>query len=166
MTPMTHSGAANVTLPTDEQILITRELDAPRHLVYRAYTTPELIRRWWAGKRGNVTVADVDLRVGGTYRYALVTDDGTEVAFNGEFREIVENERIVNTEIYEGVPPSGNDPMLNVVTFTALDGDRTLLELLVQCPNKMVRDIIIDSGMEGGLQESLDALDQVAISLR
>ena len=166
MAPMTHSGAAKVTLPTDEQILITREFAAPRHLVYKAYTTPELIRRWWAGKRGNVTVADVELRVGGTYRYALVTDDGMEVAFNGEFREIVENERLVNTEIYEGAPPSDDDPVLNVVTFAELDGDRTLLELLVQCPNKMVRDIIIDSGMEGGLQESLDALDEVAVSLR
>jgi uncharacterized protein YndB with AHSA1/START domain len=166
MAPMTHSGAAKVTLPADEQILITREFDAPRHLVYKAYTTPELIRRWWAGKRGNVTVADVDLRVGGIYRYALVTDDGIEVAFNGEFREIVENERLVNTEIFEGAPPSDDDPVLNVVTFTELDGDRTLLELLVQCPNKAVRDIIIDSGMEGGMQEGMDALEQVAIALR
>ena len=163
---MTHSGAAQVTLPTDEQILITREFDAPKHLVYKAYTTAELIRRWWAGKRGNVTVAEVDLRVGGRYRYALVTDEGTEVAFNGEFREIVENERLVNTEIYEGAPPSDDDPVLSVATFTALDGDRTLLELLMQCPNKTVRDIIIDSGMESGLQESLDALDEVAVSLR
>jgi uncharacterized protein YndB with AHSA1/START domain len=160
------SGTAVLTLPSDTEILMVREFDAPRDLVFKAYTTPEHVKRWWAGKRGNVTVADVDLRVGGTYRYALVTDDGTEVAFNGEFREIVENERIVNTEIYEGVPPSDDDPVLNVVTFTALDGDRTLLELLVRCPNKIVRDIIIDSGMEGGLQESLDALDQVAISLR
>jgi uncharacterized protein YndB with AHSA1/START domain len=166
MTPMTHSGAAQVTLPTDEQILITREFDAPKHLVYKAYTTAELIRRWWAGKRGNVTVAEVDLRVGGRYRYALVTDEGMEVAFNGEFREIVENERLVNTEIYEGAPPSDDDPVLNVVTFTALDGDRTLVEMLMQCPNKTVRDIIIDSGMESGLQESLDALDDVAVSLR
>jgi uncharacterized protein YndB with AHSA1/START domain len=166
MPPMTHSGAAKVTLPTDEEILITREFGAQRHLVYKAYTTPELIRRWWAGKRGNVTVAEVDLRVGGRYRYALVTDDGTEVAFNGEFREIVAGERLVNTEIYEGAPPSDDDPVLNVVTFTELDGDRTLLEILVQCPNKAVRDIIIDSGMEGGMQEGMDALEQVAISLR
>jgi uncharacterized protein YndB with AHSA1/START domain len=163
---MTHSGAAKVTLPTDQEILITREFAAPRHLVYEAYTTPELIRRWWAGKRGNVTVAEVDLRVGGRYRYALVTDDGTEVAFNGEFREIVAGERLVNTEIYEGAPPSDDDAVLNVVTFTELNGDRTLLEILVQCPNKAVRDIIIDSGMEGGMQEGMDALEQVAISLR
>ena len=84
MPPTTHSGAAKVTLPTDEQILIAREFDAPRHLVYKAYTTPELIRRWWSGKRGAVTVAEIDLRVGGRYRYALVTDDGREVAFNGD----------------------------------------------------------------------------------
>jgi uncharacterized protein YndB with AHSA1/START domain len=89
-----------------------------------------------------------------------------EVAVHGEFREIVDGERLVNTEIYEGAPPSDDDPVLNVVTFTDLDGERTLLEILVQCPNQTVRDIIIDSGMEGGMQEGMDALEQVAISLR
>ena len=156
---------ATVTLPTDEQILITREFDAPRHLVFRAYTTPELIRRWWAGKRGSVTVAEVDLRVGGAYRYALVTDDGMEVAFNGEFREIVENERLVNTEVYEGAPDGLGDPPLCVNTFTELPDGRSLLEQLIVCPSQEVRDIIIGSGMESGMQESMDALEEVAISL-
>ena len=66
MEAMTSSGTAEVTLPTDEQILITREFDAPKHLVYKAYTTPELVRRWWSGKRGEMTSAEIDLRVGGT----------------------------------------------------------------------------------------------------
>ncbi len=70
------SGTATVTLPTDEQILITREFDAPKHLVHRAWTTPELVTRWWAGHRGEVTSAEIDLRVGGTWRYVMVTDDG------------------------------------------------------------------------------------------
>jgi uncharacterized protein YndB with AHSA1/START domain len=98
------SGTAAVTLPTDEQILITRDFDAPKHLVYKAWTTPELVKRWWNAKRGEVTVAEIDLRIGGTWRYVMVTEDGFEVAFHGEYREIVPNERIVSTEVYEGMP--------------------------------------------------------------
>jgi uncharacterized protein YndB with AHSA1/START domain len=158
------SGSAVVTLPTDEQILITREFDAPRHLVYKAYTTPELVKQWWSGHRGAVTSAEIDLRVGGTWRYVMIATAGFEVAFHGEFREIVENERIVTTEVYEGAPGGDDDPPLNIVTFTEIDG-RTRLELLVQCPSKEVRDLIMDSGMEGGMQEGMDLLEQVAISL-
>src|SRR5215212_327857 len=104
---VTSSGPAKVTLPTDEQILITREFDAPRHLVYKAYTTPELVRRWWSGRRGAVTSAEIDLRVGGAWRYVMVASGGFKVAFHGEYREIVPNERIVNTEVFEGAPEDG-----------------------------------------------------------
>ena len=68
--------SAKVTLPTDEQILITREFDAPKHLVFKAVTTPELVKRWWHANRGEVTVAEIDLRVGGKWRYVSVTPDG------------------------------------------------------------------------------------------
>src|SRR4051794_38655786 len=165
MTPVASSSAATVTLPTDEQILIAREFDAPRHLVYKAWTTPELVKRWWAGKRGNVTIAEIDLRVGGTWRYVMVANEGSEVAFHGEFREIVENERLVNTEVYEGAPDGLGDPPVCVNTFTELADGRTLLEQLIVCPSQELRDIIIDSGMESGMQESMDALEQVARSL-
>ena len=101
---VTSSGTATVTLPTDEQILITREFDAPKHLVYKAWTTPELVKRWWNAKRGEVTIAEIDLRVGGKWRYVMVADGGFEVGFHGEYREIVPNERIVSTEVYEGMP--------------------------------------------------------------
>ncbi len=151
-----------VTLPTDEQILITREFDAPKHLVYEAWTTPELVRRWWAGKRGEVTVADVDLRVGGMWRYVMLAGEGGfEVAFHGEFREIVPNERIVSTEVYEGMPEG---EAVNTITFTEADG-RTTIEVLVQHSLQEHRDAHINSGMEGGMQESMDALEHVAISL-
>jgi uncharacterized protein YndB with AHSA1/START domain len=70
-----------VTFPTDEQVLITREFDAPRHLVYKAWTTPELVKRWWSGKQGEMTLAAIDLRVGGRWRYVMVANDGTEAAF-------------------------------------------------------------------------------------
>jgi uncharacterized protein YndB with AHSA1/START domain len=159
---VTSSGTATVTLPTDEQILITREFDAPKHLVYRAWTTPELVKRWWSGHRGTVTSAEIDLRVGGMWRYVMVATGGYEVAFHGEFREIVPNERIVTTEVYEAMPEG---EALNTVTFTELDG-RTTVTLLSELPTKEVRDMVIESGMELGMQEQMDVLEQVAISLR
>ena len=107
MESVTSSGSAKVTLPTDEEILITREFDAPRHLVYRAWTTPELVMRWWSGHRGEMKIADIDLRVGGMWRYVMVANGGFEVAFHGEYREIVPDERIVTTEVFEGMPEVG-----------------------------------------------------------
>src|SRR5438552_10706023 len=83
------SGTAVVTLPTNTQILITRDFDAPRHLVYKAWTTPELIKRWWSGDRGEVTIAELDLRVGGSWRYVKTANGGFEAAFHGEYRGIV-----------------------------------------------------------------------------
>src|ERR671911_3237273 len=103
---VTTSGSATVTLPAVDQILITREFDAPRHLVYEAWTTPELVRQWWHANRGEMTVAEIDLRVGGKWRYVMVAEGGFEVGFHGEYREIVPNERIVSTEVYEGAPQS------------------------------------------------------------
>jgi uncharacterized protein YndB with AHSA1/START domain len=158
------SGTATVTLPADDQILITREFDAPKHLVFKAYTTPELVRRWWSGKRGEMTSCEIDLRVGGTWRYVMIARAGFEVAFHGEYREIVPDERIVTTEVLDGVPDTG-DPAVNIVTFSETDG-RTTLELLVQCPDRETRDAIMGSGMEVGMQEGMDLLEQVAISLR
>ena len=168
MAEATSSGTAKVTLPADDQILITREFDAPKDLVFRAWTSPELVTRWWNAKRGEVTTCEIDLRVGGAWRSVMVTPDGTEVGFHGEYREIVPNERIVSTEIYEGLPEGVSDEeggTVNTATFTEADG-RTTLTLLVQAPSKETRDAIIDSGMEAGLQDALDLLEQVAISLR
>ena len=159
---MTSSRTATVTLPEDEQILITREFDAPRHLVYRAWTMPELVRRWWSGNRGEMTVAEIDLRVGGAWRYVMVIDDGLEVAFHGEYREIIPNERIVSTEVYEGMPEA---EALNTLTLTEADG-RTTLKLLVQHASKEARDAHINSGMETGMQEGMDLLEQLVVSLR
>jgi uncharacterized protein YndB with AHSA1/START domain len=162
------SRSAQVTLPTDEQILITREFDAPKELVYKVWTTPELVKRWWSAKRGEVTVAEIDLRPGGKWRYVMITDEGGfEVAFNGEYREIVPNERIVSTEIYEGAPlmEGAAEGTLNTATFSEQDG-RTTLTILVQAPNRQVRDAIIESGMEDGLQDALDLVEELAVSLR
>jgi len=160
---MTSTGTAQLTLPTDEQILIVREFDAPAQLVWKAWTTPELVARWWHAKRGEVTVAEIDLRVGGAWRSAMVTPDGQEVAFHGEYREIVPHERLVSTETYEGVP--GAPPTLNTMTLEERDG-RTTMRLTIDCPSREVRDAIVESGMEDGLQDALDLLEEVASSLR
>ncbi len=159
---VTSSGTAKVTLPADDQILITREFDAPSELVFKAWTTPELVKRWWSGQRGAVTSAEIDLRVGGMWRYVMEASAGFEVAFHGEFREIVPNERIVTTEVFEGMPDA---QAVDTITFAEVDG-RTTLTMLVQHTSKEDRDGHINSGMEGGMQESMDALEQVAISLR
>jgi uncharacterized protein YndB with AHSA1/START domain len=151
-----------VTLPTDEQILITREFDAPKHLVYRAWTTPELVRRWWTARRGEMTTCEIDLRVGGTWRYVMVADGGMEVAFHGEYREIVPDERLVTTEVYEAMPEG---EAVDTLTLTEAD-ERTAITLLVQHASKADRDAHIESGMEAGLQDALDLLEQVAVSLR
>jgi uncharacterized protein YndB with AHSA1/START domain len=160
----TSTGSAVVTLPTDTTIHIVREFDAPRHLVYRAWTTPELVQRWWSGLRGNVTSAEIDLRVGGRWRYVMTTNGGDEVAFHGEFREIVPDERIVNTEVYEGIPDGDDNPALITYLFTETDG-RTTLTVVTEVDSKETRDMIMASGMEGGMQEAYDALEQLAVSL-
>jgi uncharacterized protein YndB with AHSA1/START domain len=160
MTVMSSTKAV-VTLPSDTQILISREFDAPKHLIYKAWTTPELVKRWWSAKRGEVTIADVDLRVGGSWRWVMMTEDGFEVAFHGEYRELVANERIVCTEVFEGMPEG---EALNTLTLTEKDG-RTTLTILVQHENQEHRDAHINSGMEAGMQDAMSLLEQVAISL-
>jgi uncharacterized protein YndB with AHSA1/START domain len=158
------SGTAKVTLPSDTQILITREFDAPRHLVYDAWTKPELVRRWWHANRGEMTVCEIDLRVGGMWRYAMNVDGFGEVGFHGEFREIVPNERLVSTEAYEGIPDADEHAALDILTLTELDG-RTLMTVLVEHTTKEGRDAHINSGMEAGMQDAMDLLEEVAVSL-
>jgi uncharacterized protein YndB with AHSA1/START domain len=159
------SGTAKVTLPSDTQILITREFDAPKHLVYRAWTTPELVRRWWHANRGEMTACEIDLRVGGKWRYAMDVDGFGEVGFHGEYREIVPNERLVSTEVYEGIPDAEEHAALDTLTLEEVDG-RTIMKVLVEHPTKEGRDAHIESGMEAGMQDAMDLLEQVAISLR
>ena len=165
---VTTSRSAKLTLPTDEQILITREFDAPRHLVYKAFTTPELVERWWTAKRGEMKTCEIDLRVGGKWRYAMVTPDGFEVAFHGEYVELVPDERIVTREVYEGLPEGVTEEQgstVNTATFADAGDGRTELTLLIQTTSKAARDAIIESGMEDGLQDALDLLEETAQSL-
>jgi uncharacterized protein YndB with AHSA1/START domain len=157
--PTTHS--ATVTLPSDTQILITREFDAPAHLVWRAYTEPDLIAQWWPGGHGEMTSTEVDLRVGGSWRYVMTASGGFEVAFHGEFHEVIENERLVNTEVYEGI--EGAEALVTV-TFEETDG-RTTMRMLVDHADKEGRDAHLNSGMESGMQQGMDLLEQIAVGL-
>ena len=161
---MTTSGSAKLTFPSDTQILITRDFAAPKHLVYKAVTTPELVKKWWNAKRGEVTVCEIDLREGGKWRYVMQTPDGFEVGFHGEIRELVPNERVVQTEAFEGAPDPDNNATVNTMTLIENDGVTTLT-VLVDCPSEMVRNAIVESGMEAGLQDAYDLLEEVAISL-
>jgi uncharacterized protein YndB with AHSA1/START domain len=158
---MMTSGSTVVTVPTDTQIMITRDFKAAKHLVYKAWTTPALIKRWWSGDRGEVTIAEVDLRVGGKWRYVMKAEAGFEVAFHGVYREIVPNERIAWTEVFEAMP---DGEAMNTVTFTETDG-RTTLTLLIQVASKEERDAMISSGMEHGVREQMEHLEKVAIEL-
>ena len=153
----TSDRRATVTTPTDTQILITREFDAPSDLVYRAFTTPELLRRWWHANRSEVTDVEMDVRVGGLWRWAAKAFNGYEFAFYGEYREGVPNERLVTTETFSGVPDA---QAVNTTTFTEKDG-RTHLAILVEHQSKANRDGHLQSGMEDGMQDALTLLEEL-----
>lgn len=164
-----NSGRAVVTPIGDKQIEVVREFDAPKHLVYRAYTEPDLIRRWWAGRRATVTAVESDLRVGGSYRYAAkakVDFEGDfeaafhEVAFRGTFKEVVANERLVYTEVFEAQP---QEEMLTTVTFEEQDG-RTTLRMLIEMGSTETRDLMAGQ-MDDGVQEGFDVIDEIVREL-
>jgi len=155
------SGTAKVSLPADDQILIEREFAAPAQLVWRALTEPELVGRWWHAGRGGMTACEIDLRVGGSWRYAMRTESGEEIAFYGEFHELVPNEKIVQTETFAPFP---DDASTNTMTLTERGGV-TLMRTLVHHQTAQARDMHINSGMEAGMQDAFDRLEQVAISL-
>ncbi len=154
-------GSAVVTLPSDTEILITRDFDAPADLIFKAYTTPELVKRWWGFESSEWLVCDIDLRVGGTWRY-VIRESGNEVGFHGEYREVAGPHRLVSTEVYEGAPVPDPEAAgaVNVLTLDE-HGGVTTLTVLVQTPSQDVRDAIIQSGMEGGMQVSYDRLEDL-----
>ncbi len=161
--PTTSSNVLKSVKPTDGtflEYLVTAEFDAPKHLVYKAWTTPELVERWWWSGCGKVT-AEIDLKVGGTWRYHMVTSQGDEVVAHGKYREIVPNERIVLTAIYDShyLEPGRHQQMLNTLTFTEVDG-RTTLTILVQAQSKKLPvDLVFGQNGE-------NELERVAVSLR
>jgi uncharacterized protein YndB with AHSA1/START domain len=153
-------GSAVITLPSDTDILITRVFDASADLVFEAWTTPDLVRRWLGFETSEWLVCDIDLRIGGQWRF-VIRDGGMEVGFHGEYREIARPHRLVSTEVYEGFPdPDGDGAALNTMTLDEVDGVTTMT-LLVQHARPEHRDAHIASGMEGGLQVSLDRMEDL-----
>jgi uncharacterized protein YndB with AHSA1/START domain len=157
--PGQRHGSATVTLPSDLEIVITRQFDAPAALVFKATTTPELVKRWWGFDTAEWLVCDIDLRVGGAWRY-LIHDRGMEVGFHGEYREIDAPHRLVSTEVYEGFP---DGVAVNTVTFEEHDGVTTMTTVVLHSV-KEHRDAHIESGMEGGMQVSMDRLEDLVAS--
>jgi uncharacterized protein YndB with AHSA1/START domain len=159
-TEVNDTTAAAVTFPGDTQILLNAKFDAPVNAVYLAWTTPELIGRWWAGNWGQVNSVEVDPRPGGAWRYVVAGSAGTETVFVGEYREIVPDERIIWTEMYQGEPEAGS---LNTVTF-ADNGGRTSVELVVQHVNKDYRNAHVKAGVEESLLGAMLRLGEVLAS--
>ena len=161
MAETTQARRATVATPSDQEIRITRTFDAPPHLVFRAWTTPELVARWWHADHGSVTSIDIDLRVGGRWRYVMVAHGGFEVAFHGVFTEIEPDVRVATTEVYEGAP---DDEAVTTTTFTAVDGG-TEVVIQVRHASKSARDMHLESGMESGLQRALELLETITREL-
>ena len=162
---MTHAaGTVAVTLPTETSVMLTRACAAPPQLLYRACTEPDLVRRWWSGGTGEVAVADVDLRVGGRWRF-VTAGDGYEVGSHGVYRELVPGARIVCTEVYEGHPDGEASAALCTYTFRGAPG-HTAVALLTAMRTREDRDALLESGMDEGVHASWGLLDQVALALR
>ena len=157
-------GSAVITLPSDTVIVITRVFDAPAELLFKAYTTPELVKRWWGFAEDAWKVCEIDLKVGGKWRYVAThtNENGSfDVAFNGEYLEIEAPTRLVSTEMFEGVEDPTLKPTLNTLTFDEVDGVTTLTNH-IECHTQFVRDMIIESGMESGMQISMDRMEDLA----
>ena len=164
---MAASGVANsetfkVTTPSDTEIGLTRLFDAPRHLVFEAMSKPEHIKRWWGnlGAGYSVPICEVDLRVGGKWRFVNRHPKG-DADFYGEYREIQAPDRIVFTEIFAPFPDA---PSLVTATLSDENG-KTRLNVISKYPSKEVRDMVLSTGMEKGAALSYDRLDEVAMEL-
>jgi uncharacterized protein YndB with AHSA1/START domain len=159
------AATLQVSTPSDREILMTREFDAPRQLVYEAFTTPALLKRWLLGPDGwQLVVCDLDLRVGGRYRYVWKREkDGVEMGMGGVYREVVPGERIVSTEVFDEAWYPGE--AVGTITFEERGG-RTLIKQTVLYESKEARDGVLKSGMETGVAASYDRLEKVLAERR
>lgn len=158
---VTRYGSAEVTLPSDCEILISRRFDAARDVLWRAITEPRHLLRWWGPPWCPLVGCDVDLRVGGAWRYVSRMDDGTELGWHGVYRDIDTGHRIVTTEVFEGFPDAES---VNTMTLVEADG-ATVLRTLVRHSSPENRDGHLQSGMENGMQQTFDRLDDLVPTL-
>ena len=151
------ANTLQVSTPSDREIAMTRAFDAPRNLVFEAWTKPEHVRQWWGLRSSTMLVCEGDVRPGGSWRYVTREENGAEVPFTGVYQEITPPERLVYTEVYDVEPFNSGDPAVNTVTFTEEEG-RTLVTITTVYPTREVRDFVLGTGMERGAAESYDQL--------
>lgn len=156
---MKNTGTLKVTTVGDREIVMTRVFDAPRQRVFAAFTRPELLKRWFGPRGWSLVVCEVDLKVGGTFRFVLRGPDGTEMGMRGVYREIVPPERSVHMESFDQFPGESQ-----VTTVLVEQGGKTTLTATVLYPSAEVRDAVIKSGMEHGAAESYDRLAELLAS--
>ena len=152
-----------ITTPSDREIAMTREFNAPRQLVWDAHTKPELVRKWLLGPPGwSMPVCKIDLRVGGSYRYEWRNDkDGTTMAMGGTYKEVKPIERIVQTEKFDDPWYEGEATGTMVLKE---QGSKTILTTTVRYASQAVRDSVIKSGMTTGVEQSFDRLEAEVLS--
>jgi uncharacterized protein YndB with AHSA1/START domain len=162
--PMT-IDKAQVTLPSDREVKVTRSFRAPRALVYRAYTEPELVRRWLLGPPGwSMPICEMDVRVGGRFRWRWRSDeDGSEFGFAGTFREVQPPSRLVHTEAYDPGSVGGGYPDQDAIVDVTFEeeGGVTTMTTLIDFRTKESRDAAVATGMTGGMEQSYQLLDRL-----
>src|SRR5215467_7742681 len=156
---MKNTGTLLVTTPTDREVVLTRVFDAARHLVWDAFTKPELLKRWFGPRGWALVVCEVDLRVGGGFRFVLRGPDGREMGMRGVYKEIVPPERSVHMESFDDYPGESQ-----VTAVLVEQGGKTTLTATILYPSREVRDIVLKSGMEHGAAESYEKLAELLAS--
>lgn len=155
-----------VTTPSDREIVMTRVFDAPRQLVFDAWTKPEHLVQWFGRRGDEMTVCEVDLRVGGAYRFVWRLREGGEMGMGGVYREVVPPERLVSTEVFEGeyFEQMGGGSTINTLTFEERDG-KTTMTITSLYGSREARDAAIQTGMEEGAAEGFDRLAELLQTL-
>jgi uncharacterized protein YndB with AHSA1/START domain len=156
---MKNTGTLKVTTRGDREVVMTRVFDAPRHLVFDAFSRPELLKRWFGPHGWCLVVCEVDLKVGGGFRFMLRGPDGTDMGMRGVYREIVPPERSVHMESFDDYPGESQ-----VTAVFVEQAGKTTLTVTVLYPSQEVRDIVLKSGMEHGAAESYDRLAELLTS--
>lgn len=159
---MRNTGNLTVTTPSDREIVMTRVFDAPRDLVFAAYTRPDLLQLWFGPPGWALAVREIDLRVGGTYRFVWRGSDGTEMGLRGTYREIVSPERLVSTETFDD-PWYPGEAVSTLVL--AEQGGRTTLTNTILYESKEIRDGVLQSSMEHGVAATYDRLEELSASI-
>src|SRR5258706_9214688 len=156
---MKNTGTLKVTMPSDREVVLTRVFDAPRHLVFDAFSKPELLKRWFGPRGWSLVVCEVDLKGDGGFRFVMRGPDGREMGMRGVYCEIVPPERSVHMESFDDYPGESQ-----VTAVFVEQGGKTILTATVLYPSQEVRDAVIKSGMEHGAAESYDKLAELLAS--